>query len=339
MPQTDSIDLRSPSMPAPVTYWPGIKTCLFVFVAIAPITGAGLGCFIRPDILAAFSLVPPWFWVLLGVPALIWSFRIRRDRWFYALILVWGAFTVGWVEEATSLTRSAKRLFDTPVTDGTVRVVSLNCANTIRCLEDLQATHPDIVLLQEIPGPDDLQRMAHELFGEEGVSLAGHDTAILARGQVNPLRFHAEGPLVSALVTLPNHRPLHCISLRRSPPVARLDFWALRFWTDHRDLRKTHRREIRLVREALSDVDSWLDHIVGGDFNATPLDPTLSDLHPTVRDAFLDAGHGLGGTGTNEFPLFRVDQIWLNFRPSQVYSQTTRHSDHRMVVCDLVIRE
>jgi len=53
----------------------------------------------------------------------------------------------------------------------------------------------------------------------------------------------------------------------------------------------------------------------------------------------LLAGIGWGSTGTNHYPLFRVDQIWVSrhFRAESVTAQKTIHSDHRMVLCDLIV--
>jgi endonuclease/exonuclease/phosphatase (EEP) superfamily protein YafD len=76
--------------------------------------------------------------------------------------------------------------------------------------------------------------------------------------------------------------------------------------------------------------------LVGGDFNTTGLDTALDALRPTLTDAFAGHGTGWGATGTNDWPLFRVDQIWTDARlvPTRVYAEKTTSSDHRMVICD-----
>ena len=81
--------------------------------------------------------------------------------------------------------------------------------------------------------------------------------------------------------------------------------------------------------------------IVGGDFNAPPRDAALTPLRPRLFDTFTEAGRGWGNTGTNDYPLFRVDQIWASrgFKAESVTAHKTIHSDHRMVVCDLVLRQ
>lgn len=318
---------------------PQASTSRIVFFAIAliPLGMAGLSCIIRPDILAALTLVPPWFWVVAGLPSLVWGACIRR-RWSGILALIWLAFAIGYVEEVAALTRSLTQQFR-PNPARSIRIVSLNVANTARCLEDLQSVRPDIALIQEIPSREELLRMARTLFGEEGHVLAGYDTAILARGPIEPQQIAPQQTCVSGIVTLPGQSPIHCVSVRRTPPVSRLDGWTAGFWIEHRDRRGSHQKEARQIREVLDAVPRNIPRIAGGDFNASPLDPTLEALKPAVQDAFLTSGVGLGGTGTNEFPLFRVDQIWVSGRPVRVYAQRTKHSDHRMVVCDLKFPE
>jgi endonuclease/exonuclease/phosphatase family metal-dependent hydrolase len=322
----------------PISRHVSIGRILFVAVAMTPIGLAGLSCIVQPDSLAALTLVPPWFWVLAGLPGLAWAIRTRRRRWAGALALVWLAFSVAYVEQVAALTRTVAQYFRT-IAPASIRIVSLNVANTAQCIEDLQAVRPDIVLIQEIPSHEELQKLAQALFGDDGQVLAGNDTAILARGSIEPQLFPGRTSLVSGIVMLPGQRPIHCVSVRRTPPVSRLDGWTLGFWTEHRARRVTHRMEAQEIRQALDAVESNIPQIAGGDLNAPPHHPTLKTLRPAVQDAFLIGGVGLGGTGTNDFPLFRVDQICVSGRPLRVFSQKTKHSDHRMVVCDLAIPE
>jgi endonuclease/exonuclease/phosphatase (EEP) superfamily protein YafD len=89
----------------------------------------------------------------------------------------------------------------------------------------------------------------------------------------------------------------------------------------------------------LSDTASTSPLVVGGDFNTTPLDTAFDALRPRLADSFARAGLGWGATGTNDWPLFRVDQVWTNSSiiPTQVSAAKTIHSDHRMVVCDVIL--
>ena len=123
----------------------------------------------------------------------------------------------------------------------------MNCANTERCVDDLVRVQPDIVLLQESPGIDGLQRMTQQLFGDAGHFLSGGDTAILARGTIEARFVDDSGQFVVGTIALPNHEPIQCVSLRLTPPISRLDFWTTDFWSEHREMRNIHRRELQEV--------------------------------------------------------------------------------------------
>jgi len=74
-----------------------------------------------------------------------------------------------------------------------------------------------------------------------------------------------------------------------------------------------------------------------GDFNAPPDDAVFRLLRPRFADAYRRAGVGWGNTIVNDYPVLRIDQIWVSdqFSPRLVYARATEHSDHRMVICDL----
>ncbi len=79
--------------------------------------------------------------------------------------------------------------------------------------------------------------------------------------------------------------------------------------------------------------------IIGGDFNAPQGDAVFRLLGPRLHDTFPEGGRGWGNTITNGFPFLRIDQVWASgsIRADRVIARRTRHSDHRIVVCDLVI--
>jgi vancomycin resistance protein VanJ len=80
--------------------------------------------------------------------------------------------------------------------------------------------------------------------------------------------------------------------------------------------------------------------IVGGDFNAPAGDAIFRLLRPFLKDSFGEAGTGWGNTALNSIPISRPDQIWIS-HPGAVFgarAQQTAHSDHRMVIADLIPR-
>ncbi len=225
---------------------------------------------------------------------------------------------------------------------GVVRAVCLNCnVGQIGCVEETLAWNPDVVLLQESPGKESLERIASTLLGEDAGVVYGGDVSILVNGTVLNRTAQVEEHFVGARVELQNGMTIELVSTRLSPPPSRLHFWTSDFWGEHRDIRQRHRREVDAIRLSLKRLPADSLALVGGDFNMPPDDAALKPLAEELSDVFRRAGHGWGNTATNEYPLFRVDQIWVSssLRPDAVVAVRTKYSDHRMVVCDLHVQE
>jgi len=79
--------------------------------------------------------------------------------------------------------------------------------------------------------------------------------------------------------------------------------------------------------------------IVGGDFNAPAGDGAIRQLAAHYLDSYPQAGHGLGNTFPNKFPVHRIDQVWLSpdLQATRQGTVRTRHSDHRMVIVDFLM--
>lgn len=299
---------------------------------------------LQPDWLAPVTLVPAWFWLVPAFMLIAFGFNRMHWRWCLAVAALWATYAAVTVEETHSLIRSAIR----PMPKGNasraggraVRVVSLNCAAANRNVTaELAKWEPDIVLLQESPNREHLDRTSRELFGTDGSFLWSSDTSILARGDVRPRSVDRGSYFVHAEIELAAGLKADVMSVRLNPPVFHLDFWTPGFWTDHRHNRIKHRQQILDIMQRIGNLEQSVPLIVGGDFNAPPDDPALLPLQRRLYDTFRTAGRGWGNTGTNRVPLFRVDQVWVSrhFRAESVTAQKTLHSDHRMVVCDMTL--
>ena len=57
-------------------------------------------------------------------------------------------------------------------------------------------------------------------------------------------------------------------------------------------------------------------------------------------DGVPATGIGWPDTYPNQAPLLRIDHLWSNARlvPLRTRAVRTKHSDHRMVVCDYLMR-
>lgn len=163
----------------------------------------------------------------------------------------------------------------------------------------------------------------------------------MAKGSVEPVLVDPQSHFAHAVVTNQNEFQFDVVSLRLSPPVFRMDFWGQRFWNDHNRTRKNHRNQLQQIMDHLK-LNARTKHvIIGGDFNLVGGDGALSALTQSktkrMKDTFHTAGVGWCNTGTSEYPLFRVDQIWTNQNFSALSNQTiaTKRSDHRMVIADI----
>lgn len=286
---------------------------------------------VRPDALAAFTIFPPWTWVFPGVLLL----ARPKNRRIYAIVAIgWLLFLVGAAEEVRSLLRGVPE----PEKSGAwLRVVSLNCAGgDPKVAEEAFELRPDLVLLQESPGRKEVEALQKEHFPAGG-SIHGPDGSILSQYPIRavplPRGTHA---FVIGELDLPSAGPLRVVSLRLIPPAFRPDLVSPSAWTAVAQNR-------RLRREQLHEILAYLDSlppmptVIGGDFNATAGDRSLDAMSPRWEDAFTLAGRGWGHTAVNDYPLARIDRIFVprGWLPSQVWAQKTKWSDHRKVIADL----
>jgi hypothetical protein len=196
---------------------------------------------------------------------------------------------------------------------------------------------PDIVLLQESPSRDDVEQLAQRLFGPEAGVVHGVDASLVVNGRAVPANLSPDlrAYFVQARVTLATGRVIEVISTRLLPAVFRADLWSPECWREQKENRRRRREQLRVIAQRIES--SPVPVIVGGDFNTPQGDAVFRLLRPKLRDAFTEGGLGWGDTIINDFPVLRIDQIWISgtFRSHAVVARGTRNSDHRMVICDL----
>jgi len=322
-----------------------------VFLVLSTLLCLGIGAiYIRqPDALAGVTLIPAWCWLLPAYVLLRCGFNRngmnRTQRvWSWAALVLWVAFTLILVDELPGLVRGIVATSSTesaPTEQANqFRVVTANCAqgNTAALAETLRHL-PDILLLQESPSRETLQKIVDEEWETSDI-LYGPDTSILTRGKITPVQVPPNTKCTIATVELPSGHTIHVVSLRLSPPPASIEFWTANFWQSHCDNRLAHREELTDILLEVARLGTKHPVLIGGDFNLQPRDGALDTLRERYTDAFRAAGHGWGHTGTNRFPLFRVDQIWLGpgLKAVGVTAEANKQSDHRQVVCDIEIQ-
>jgi endonuclease/exonuclease/phosphatase (EEP) superfamily protein YafD len=203
--------------------------------------------------------------------------------------------------------------------NGTYRIVSLNCAGTADAANEVIAFKPDVVLLQEVPGTNQVAILARHLFGANGCYVSGFDCAIIARCPLTLSR-NRDPYYASAVVQL-GPVPVLVTSLRLVPPETRSEN------------RQQRMRQLTALMGAVREHAG--PQVIGGDFNAPGGDAVFSLLRG-YQDTYATAGRGWGHTALNNIPFVRPDQIWVKaLRPRSARAVKTVHSDHRMVVGDI----
>jgi endonuclease/exonuclease/phosphatase (EEP) superfamily protein YafD len=263
--------------------------------------------------------------------------------------ILWFVYAAVFVEEITSLTRwrrwpSAEQQTARP-NNTALRVVSLNCAGgDSKAAEEVARYHPDIVLLQETPPRHEIKPLAEVISGGKSDLVVGaapgDNTSIIARGRVTPVPVPAGWSyhFSRARIQIGEQPVIEVISARLSPYDPTIDLWSPSCWRSQLDVRRQQRDQMEWLVRQLDSIPKDVPVIVGGDFNAPGRDALFRHLRPRLHDAFHEGGVGWGDTLINEFPFIRIDQIWVSdhFRAASMVSHRTEHSDHRMVICDLV---
>ncbi|MGD9496319.1 MAG: endonuclease/exonuclease/phosphatase family protein [Armatimonadota bacterium] len=302
---------------------------------------------IRPPGLDPITIWPFAFW---GLPvAVIALLLLPLLRWRLTLLLAGYALLVTLVvaEEPRFLLRELWRVPEPAIAaaraEGTLlRVVTMNCAGgREEAILDALAQDPDIILLQECPGEVTLQRIA-----PEGWETAGWlDPAIMVRGRLEAERLpphlaHFVYYGIAYPEALGGRTPVAVLSTRLLLPLLRFDLWRPTTWREAAKLRGLRTISMKQIAD---QVRAWREVpiIVGGDFNTPAGDSLFAPLRALgLTDSFLVAGAGWPNTITSDFPVSRIDQLWVSehLRPLSGRVVVTPHSDHRMVVMDLALR-
>jgi vancomycin resistance protein VanJ len=302
----------------------------------------------RADEVAAITVFPAWVWIIPGLVTALLGFFSKTVRWWAAALLaLWAVYSFLWVDEARALRHLPNQAPDTekPPAAGQLRVITLNCAGgVLEAAKETIACHPDIVLLQESPGPQEVQALGQQWFGKGEHTFSGVDASLITRGtaeRLAPKRREDQLNFVAARVTLAGKQVVYVVSLRLVPTVFRMDLWSPDCWQEQTRNRRQRREQLQVVADWLETLPSDAPIIVGGDFNAPAGDAVFALLEKRgLRDTFVEAGVGAGDTIINDMPFHRIDQIWVRgAQPLSAAAQKTVNSDHCLVVSDIRLAE
>jgi len=297
----------------------------------------------RPDACAAVTIFPVWAWLAPGLflAALGWGYRTRRAAILVALI--WLAYVAAFGDEPKTLLRA--RQWPAPNWESAreqgraLRVVSLNARGSKAAASEVAQYHPDIVLLQESSRQKDVKRLAHKLFGGEAEFIWSQDTSIIVHGSMALNQIPTPAHLVLARVKLKSGIEANVVSTRLHSPVFRIELWSSECWRSQEGNRRRHWAQMERTKALLAALPSNVPLVIGGDFNSPAGDAIYRLLRPRLHDTFLEGGVGWGNTAFDHLPVLRVDQVWVSdqFKAAAVVARETINSDHRLVVCDLML--
>ncbi|MES2477157.1 MAG: endonuclease/exonuclease/phosphatase family protein [Verrucomicrobiota bacterium] len=306
-------------------------------------------CYSRqPDRFAAFTVMPIWLWGGFGLALSTVAFYFLRASLSLVVTAVWAVTLLIGADEARVLANLGKpaplpgraEAFEgKPV----IRVVTMNC-----CVfkfgspaADIAAWQPDIVLLQDAY-PYQVRQIADALYGGRGDYRAHQTNGVVTRWKIlqevrDPTRRDQEVTL-----EMPGGERVEIVNVHLTTAATDLRLWRKSAWVTHRDNRKRRLHELALTREVLEQTTDFPNTptILGGDFNAPATDVVHRQLSGEFVDAFAAAGTGWGDTYQRRFPILRIDHIYAtrHFTPVRSRVVATRHSDHRMVVADFLMK-
>ncbi len=297
----------------------------------------------QPDALAAVLVLPRWLWIFPGVLLAAAGWTCERKRFVIAALGLWFLYTVFFMQEWHSVFRFGAHSIQAAAANGkTVRVISLNCAGgNEKAAQEVAAYHPDIVLFEETPLRPIVRRIAPQILGPDAENLSGSDVSIVTNGKLTPVPMeNAESaPFSHARIQLVSGLEVEVFAVRLHPYGIRADVWSPDCWREQTQNRRLQRQQFQWLAREVEKVPTDVPIILGGDFNLPAGDKLFRILDGRLHDTFLRAGHGWGDTLANDIPFIRIDQIWCDahFRPVSTVVQKTVNSDHRMVVCDLLV--
>lgn len=300
---------------------------------------------VRPAAAALWTLFPVWVYTVPGFLLVAISGhsgrRGRRVR--AALALMWMVGTLALADETSGMWRLLfpvrQRHSQAP---DVLRVVSLNCSvGSPEAAAEVVAHRPDIVLLQETPSSESVSDLVQKLWADDGDYVWGMDGSVLARGAVESIELPVSiGVFATAARVKARGLTFVVVSFLLTTPPFRVEVWSPDAWRVQDSHRQAQCVQSQALSAFLQTLPGNMPIIIGGDCNAPGGDAALRVFEPRLRDAYFEGGIGWCNTFQNDFPVLRIDQIWLSrhWRVDRLVARRTQNSDHRMVICDLALK-
>ncbi len=300
-----------------------------------------------PDHFAAITVLPIWVWGGGGLSLSLLACYILRSRWSWLAPAAWTLTLLVGADETCVLSHGgyaapqpgpAAPFHGKPV----IRVITMNCAIFAfgDPSPDIAAWAPDIVLLQDA-FPQQVGQIAQALYGGKGSFCARATNGIVTRWTIQRDVPHPTERDQQATITLPDGSAVDVVNVHLASAATDLRFWQRSTWLDHRVNRARRLQELTIVQQVLAQTTGFPNTptLFGGDFNSAASDIVHRRLDRDFVDAFTTAGTGWGDTYHRRLPILRIDHLYVtrHFTPVRCHTFDSRHSDHRMVITDLVV--
>jgi endonuclease/exonuclease/phosphatase (EEP) superfamily protein YafD len=302
----------------------------------------------QPDRFAAFTVMPIWLWGGFGLLLSTVAFYFFRASFSLVITAVWAVTLLLGADEARVLANFGKSaplpgLAKPHEGKPVIRAITMNCAffNFGNPAVDLSLWQPDIVLLQDIL-PDQVRQIADALYGGLGDYRVHQSNGVVTRWKIPREAQNSAQHSQQITLALPSGREIEVVNVHLATAATDLRLWRKSAWNHHRSNRAIRQKELLLTQQILKQTTAFpnIPTLFGGDFNSPASDIIHRQLARDFLNAFAAAGTGWGDTFQRRFPVLRIDHLYStrHLTPVRCCAVTTRHSDHRMVVADFLMK-
>lgn len=302
----------------------------------------------RMDWCAAITVFPVWVWITPAMILVTLQVIIdKRETAFFSFAL-WSAFLFVYDDHPAALVRGFVYQWDQTKLEqyqqngNGLRIITFNTlGHDIETLKQLKTLKPDILCIQESPQPALLQQIGDEIFDGFTSVVRGGDCSIITNGKITQNEIPSTHRFyLPVTIQLPSGFTVVVVSLHFYPPVVCFNLFSSSCWQDQTTNRIRRREQMRILREHIDTIPKDIPIIVAGDYNAPSGDELYRQLQPRLSDAYPIAGIGWGDSFHNEYPVVRIDQVWISnhFQPTALITHSSQSSDHRVVICDLILK-
>ena len=190
--------------------------------------------------------------------------------------------------------------------------------------------------------PHQVRQIADTLYGGRGDYRVHQSNGVITRWKIQREVRNPSQRDQQVTVLLPSGIEIEVVNVHLATAATDLRLWRKSAWSHHRSNRAIRQKELSITQQILEQTTAFPDtpSLFGGDFNSPASDIVHRQLARDFVDAFASAGTGWGNTFQRRFPVLRIDHIYATRHLTAVRCRavTTRHSDHRMVVADFLMK-